>query len=1104
MPFLSPLNKLANTIFGTGIYGNKVSQTIAEANTYQISYTVMSIGPAIYWVGWAGFIFLLWYYYREKLRRDYLFFIVLFIIDLWLTSTAGRFLNDMTPLIALFAGFVTWYFVDRVNYKQMVRNIKSAGGGLHGLRKGIKFMHIFGVILIAFVIILPNAYVAFDAALPNKSYFLEDDEGELILDDNGNPQTRSYKTDYFGNGTQGAFGLSLYKERYWADAFDWLSQQDPEISKSVDRPAIISWWDYGFYEVALGKHPTVADNFQDGIPPASNFHTAVSEKEAVAVWIVRLLEGNLRQNDGVLSDNVKQILEEHLGLENSEKLIDWVENTRNSKTSSYGDWISENFNQYISPEINRDLMKVGAQWAENAIYHDIVKLVNNGTFEGEIGLTEEQVTWLYHDLQEATGYSIRYYGVEGYDRQIFNIFAFLADKSLVLLVSDETGVLMGAPSDDFVDVMYSGYKLRPEGGIESEINSEPFLNYLDLPKSEKKYIAITGSSYDYKEAYFDTMFYRTFIGQDYVENTQTGKKTHASFQVPCLDMKHFYPEFISDINEYPNPYSQGQSAVVISKYYEGALLNGTIFFDGEPLPSNATISIVKNLTYTENFTIPIYHDSQKIVGNDINYTGEFDLVAGADSYISVIRNEELRYYDKLITPYVIKNIYFNGSKDENLMPITDDDAMRKTGSNFMRNIEINIEPGTATGYIYEDIDDTGEYNISSSDKAVDGAEVRLFEINEFNRDGLMQDNPALIANNEKTPFINSSDTDENGYYEISGLFPGYYAIQVYLGDYIINNEIIAIAEGENIYNLSKPKSSDLEGYVYYDTNDNNEYNPDVDVTLTDADVELNYVTGQGTSKLEGSTTTDSEGKYSFSSLTPGYYTIKASTSDYQATTTNFEIGENTTRIYNVSTELIPINVTGYAKYSGQGVKGAGVSFEVDDADETNTAKAETATTDENGYYSIQLQPGKYKINVMKPDEADYTVMVYSLYNETLELTKGQGSTTKDFALTKETVTVSGTALFNGVGIENVTIDFNTNTEVFDNNAKFKRATSDSNGDFEVELKTGSYLIVAESEKFNESGVDYYYTYTEALNLTSSDILLGRPFDIILKKQVYTS
>ena len=92
-------------------------------------------------------------------------------------------------------------------------------------------------------------------------------------------------------GVSAPFNVIIVKERYWQDALNWLSEQDLEIKNPTQRPAFISWWDYGFYEVALGEHPTVADNFQDGIPVAANFHTATSEKEAVSVWIIRLLEG---------------------------------------------------------------------------------------------------------------------------------------------------------------------------------------------------------------------------------------------------------------------------------------------------------------------------------------------------------------------------------------------------------------------------------------------------------------------------------------------------------------------------------------------------------------------------------------------------------------------------------------------------------------------------------------------------------------------------------------------------------------------------------------------------------------------------------------------
>ncbi len=39
---------------------NKVSMTIAEANTYEISQTVMNFGPALIlgWLGWFYFYFM--------------------------------------------------------------------------------------------------------------------------------------------------------------------------------------------------------------------------------------------------------------------------------------------------------------------------------------------------------------------------------------------------------------------------------------------------------------------------------------------------------------------------------------------------------------------------------------------------------------------------------------------------------------------------------------------------------------------------------------------------------------------------------------------------------------------------------------------------------------------------------------------------------------------------------------------------------------------------------------------------------------------------------------------------------------------------------------
>ncbi len=60
-------------------------------------------------------------------------------------------------------------------------------------------------------------------------------------------------------------------------------------SRRPQRPAFISWWDYGFQAVAQGLHPTVADNFQNGIDPSGNFLLSQNESLAIGILTTTLL-----------------------------------------------------------------------------------------------------------------------------------------------------------------------------------------------------------------------------------------------------------------------------------------------------------------------------------------------------------------------------------------------------------------------------------------------------------------------------------------------------------------------------------------------------------------------------------------------------------------------------------------------------------------------------------------------------------------------------------------------------------------------------------------------------------------------------------------------
>ncbi len=917
VPLLSSLTKLSGILFGTGIYGKKVSMTIAEAGTFSISRTVMSFGPALYWIGLIGLIFLIYFYLKNIKRRDYLFIIVVFLITMWLVSIAGRFLNDLVPLIAILAAWIIIYIINKSDYKNMIRNIKNAGGGFRGIRRGISFLHIFGILFVALLVILPNTYLAFDAAIPGTE-----------------------KENVFGDLPSGGFGISLAKEAYWLDALAWLKEQDSDIENSVEKPAFISWWDYGFYEAAIGDHPTVADNFQDGIPPAANFHTSTSEKDAVIILTVRLLAGNVIENKGVLSEEVVQELENNLGINNSMNITYWIENPEESPS----------YNMQIGLEYDEELGKdypVGQQWPMNAVYHDVVDLLSN--------ISDETVTMLYHDIQITTGKSIRYYGVEGYDKQIFNIFAFLADKSLLLV----SGGGLYNPEDEFVNVKYvtqSGQELSFE-----ELNQLTDQQLQQDPPVDTRQF--------FKDAYYDTMFYRTYIG---ITNEQDGTISEPDYQLPCLNMKHFYAEYISP-PEYM--YYQGKGAVVIAKYYAGAFINGSVSFNGEPV--DVQVVVQKNITQygTE---IPVDHDQ------NITTNGTFSVIAPAGNItLQIRRNVELGQ-----NAFVLKNVTFNQFDKSEYAIISDNEAMRMT-DNYSRYVDISIDPASIEGFVYIDQDENDFYNISS-DEILKDVDINIIEISEIDPN---TGQPLIIGE-----FMNLK-TDDGGYFNTSNLMPGFYLIQAILDDFLIHESFLGLPSGNTFYNISKPKEGAVEGTIYFDDNNNGLY--DSGEEMNDVEVELDYSLIEGSIKIVDTLITDDDGKYSFYSLIPGPYTINAVKNlDYSSDTT-ITVIENETLKQNISMNYATILLSGNTKEveANDLIDNVTINFIPDFNVGNNTAEEISIQSDEKSVYSVDIKPGTYNVVVNQTIEENNVTYRY-IYIGNLEIEIGEGLKTLDIMITK--------------------------------------------------------------------------------------------------------
>ena len=921
IPMLKPLTRINSIIYGSGIYGNKVSDTIAEAGTYGMSRTVMSFGPALFWLAWAGFFLIAINYLRKEHRKDHLFILVLFLIQIWFIFVAGRFINDLVVPVALLGAWMIWFTIDKIDYSTLVRSIRAAGGGIHGLRRGVKFLHVFGILFVALLVILPNAYLSLDAAVP---------AGE--------------KQNVFGDLPNGAFGGGIGKETYWVHAYEWLATQDTSIENPKDRPAYISWWDYGFYGSAISGHPMVADNFQDGIPTAANFHTSTSEKEAVSVWIVRVLEGHVREQGSVQSA-VRTSLEAHINGNDTDDVVQWIESPASSP--SYGMPIAEP----LSDDVENPYV-VGQQWSENAAYHDIVDLL--------MDYDEDTITMLYRDLQQTTGYCIRYYGVETYDKDIFNIFGYLADKSLLLPALQGIGDF--APEDEFVEIKYI-----------TQSNQElSYQQVIDRSDEQNRNDPLVNTRSVLKDAYFDTMFYRTYIGIN--QTNEDGSKSEPSYQLPCTDMKHFYAQYISPYPEYA--VSQGKSAVVIAKYYEGAEINGTITFDGE----NKDLSVIAQQNITHYGTeLPVDHDT------DVAVNGSYSvLLPAGESQLQIRRYPELG-----MNALTIQNVTFSASDPDSLYAlITEDEATRN--GDYQRTVDIAITPGELSGTIYRDLDGLEGFN--TSDEPLSNIEVNIYGINTL-------DPQTGQPTSYDFTMTKTITTDSNGYYNTSGLFPGYYQVVVLNEDeFQIENILIPII-GETTHDVVEPKPGDIEGTIFFDTDGDTTY--DVGEEMMGVTVDLVY-TMTGDDTIVSSLTTTSDGSYQFTDLIPGVYSLHLTQLPDYDSTTSITITEGETTTLNASIAYALIDVSGTTKndVTMSTVANMTISFTPTTTIENNTAKEGVATSDTNGAYQVSLMPGTYNVTVVERVVENNVNVTYSC-DQLLVLPVGQGSKTFDVLLARE-------------------------------------------------------------------------------------------------------
>ena len=330
--------------------------------------------------------------------------------------------------------------------------------------------------------------------------------------------------------------------------------------------------------------------------------------------------------------------------------------------------------------------------------------------------------------------------------------------------------------------------------------------------------------------------------------------------------------------------------------------------------------------------------------------------------------------------------------------------------------------------------------------------------------------------------IDSTQTDESGFYKFSNLIGGNYSVKV-IDPYSLqltnppNPKQVTLANGENKFNINFgykciQQLGKISGFVYVDANKNGIKDLG-ESPLQNVVIKLYDQNGV----ILGSTTTNSNGYYEFTGLIPGIYTIEEIDPDmYRSTTSNFinltlSSGQHSQN--NNFGDILSADICGlvFNDENEDGIKQPselGISNVLIELFEMPSGSfVASVMTGGNGEYCFPyLIPGDYKIK-----ETDLPGYISTTPNEIfLTVNQGDKSYNNNFGDKVHTIQKGSIGDFvwndlnkNGIqdhgepGMPNVIV------KLYDcNNNWIKEITTDANGFYKFDsLNPGSYQILVQ-------------------------------------------
>ncbi|MGA1819868.1 MAG: hypothetical protein ACMUHU_02545 [Thermoplasmatota archaeon] len=969
----------ADLLFTGGGYfvKSKLYSTIAEAQAPDISRVVFTYGPATFFLGLIGVVMAA-IKIPKQMRKDYIVIVVWTAVAIYMALSAIRFNFNATPAFALLAGWVVVKIVDyfRSEGLSIVYSIIATMVFILGMlvlsegwntywsrnfltlvilpifllsvgyfaymkykkkREYFKFRKILTALGVGFLVIFPNLFFAIDAAIPIESKRDFDPDLEYL----------------------GSFGSSLHSE-YWMDSYEWLAQQDIlKNNKTVppeDRPAFMSWWDYGFDQLLLGKHPTAADNFQNGYQFTGSMIASQNESEAIALMTARLLEGDWIENKQKFSDEVWDILTEYLGDDKNSTLSAYEMQRIYRKPGDYIEIIENNPSKYGNFE--------GITWP-NARY-----AAARGAM---MHLGEEGIVNLYHDVRQATGKSLRYFAVD------YRLFPFSASNTGIFYAPI---TLADRNVEDYLE-----YKVYAQENTRGSNEDPQWTDYPDNPipmekaREESERLGykfrIRNTEMFYTDQFYNSLFYRTYIGfaPEAVGDANDGKSIPGfpgNLQdlppMQAWNMTHwklvyrtmYYSEKDEANSTFPDDYEPMESKVAMDKYrseggdvksglgqgvfyimyYDGAIVEGRVRTErGVGVPG-------VRVTILDDYGIP---HGNVITGPN----GEYSLIVPPGEVDLIVTEGELNTkFDKL---YQFQMDQSTGQPtsllNSTIFEVSDELAMREVDGGRIEK-DLVISGKGLTGKIFWDI---------NGDSTYDAAEDELVQKGSVTFD--------LLGSDDKV--YGPYELGEDGTYRFEDLVPARYDI------------IYAIGEKSEV--LISNYKVDLQGEAIKDVRmDNTRVGGNVKVITGFPAQEQKVLI---TDSL-GETTevrTDLSGNYSVDRLFPGIYTLKVENPAFVHDPVKFELGQGDNLSFNITLlprgdlELKVYYPLGYKYSETQNLVTAPVSGGIVNLmEQGNRSRRWSAFLDKNGVLEMELSEGTYDIQVYSVDRDSYWASVFSV------------------------------------------------------------------------------------------------------------------------------